>query len=186
MHGPINIRSLFIQLSSWCTVPETYSLPLLNYQDDARSNKPKVSLYSTIKMMHGPINIWFSWSTPLPLWCRCDLDSPFLSWVLCHKHGHSIFICTTEEQRAVIHFCRLKVYQVPKCMEWCQCSMGTVSCCEGLSVNWSRGSKMVAQALSMGYELDANPHPLLMQTRNEQDPAEQTGDCWWSGTSNCK
>jgi len=31
-------------------------------------------------------------STPLlPLWCRCDLDSPFLSWVFCHKHGQSQF-----------------------------------------------------------------------------------------------
>ena len=31
-------------------------------------------------------------STPLlPLWCRCDLDSPFLSWVFCHKHEHSQF-----------------------------------------------------------------------------------------------
>jgi len=34
----------------------------------------------------------YTWSTPLlPLWCRCDLDSPFLSWVFCHKHGHSQF-----------------------------------------------------------------------------------------------
>ena len=73
------------------------------------------------------------------------------------------FICTKEEQRAVIHFCGLKVYQVSKCIEWCQCSMGTVSCHNGLSVNGARGSKMVAQALSMGKEPDANPHPLLMQ-----------------------
>ena len=42
------------------------------------------------------------------------------------------FICTKEEQRAVIHFCGLKVYQVSKCIEWCQCSMGTVSCHNGL------------------------------------------------------
>jgi hypothetical protein len=41
---------------------------------------------------------------------------------------------------------------------------GTVSCHNGLSVNGARGSKMVAQALSMGKNLDANPHPLLMQT----------------------
>ena len=74
------------------------------------------------------------------------------------------FICTKEEQRAVIHFCGLKVYQVSKCIEWCQCSMGTVSCHNGLSVNGAKGSKMVAQALSMGKEPDANPHPLLMQT----------------------
>jgi len=74
------------------------------------------------------------------------------------------FICTKEEQRAVIHFWGLKVYQVSKCIEWCQCSMGTVSCHNGLSVNGARGSKMVAQALSMGKEPDANPHPLLMQT----------------------
>jgi hypothetical protein len=123
----------------------------------------------------------YTWSTLLlPLWCRCDLDSPFLSWVLCHKHGHSNLICT-KEQRAVMHFCGLKVYQVPKCIEWCQCSMGTVSFRNGFSVNGSRGSKMVAQALSMGKEPDANPHPLLLQTWT--DPAEQTGDCWWSGTS---
>jgi hypothetical protein len=74
------------------------------------------------------------------------------------------FICTKKEQRAVIHFCRLKVYQVSKCIEWCKCSMGTVSCHNGSSVNGARGSKMVAQALSMGKEPDANPHPLLMQT----------------------
>ena len=73
-------------------------------------------------------------------------------------------ICTKEEQRAVIHFCGLKVFQVSKCIEWCQCSMGTVSCHNGLSVNGARGSKMVAQALSMVKEPDANPHPLLMQT----------------------
>jgi len=34
----------------------------------------------------------YTWSTPLVLlWCRCDLDSPFLSWVFYHKHGHSQF-----------------------------------------------------------------------------------------------
>jgi len=42
--------------------------------------------------------------------------------------------------------------------------MGTVSCHNGLSVNAARGSKMVAQALSMGKEPDADPYPLLMQT----------------------
>jgi len=41
--------------------------------------------------------------------------------------------------------------------------MGTVSCHNGLSVNGARGSKMVAQAFSMGKEPEANPHPLLMQ-----------------------
>ena len=74
------------------------------------------------------------------------------------------FICTQEEQRAVIHFRGLKVYQVSKCIEWYQCNMGTVSCHNGLSVNGTRCSKMVTQALSMGEEPNANPHPLLMQT----------------------
>jgi hypothetical protein len=102
-------------------------------------------------------------STPLlPLWCRCDLYSPFLSWVLCHRHGHSAFNLHQKEQRAVIHFCGLKVYQVLKCIEGCQCSMWTVSYYNGLPVNGSRGSKMVAQALIMGKEPDANPHPLLI------------------------
>jgi hypothetical protein len=74
------------------------------------------------------------------------------------------FVCTKEEQRAVIHFCGLKVYQVSKCTELCQCSMGTVSCHNGLSVNAERGSKMIVQALSMGKEPDANSRPLLIQT----------------------
>jgi len=74
------------------------------------------------------------------------------------------FICTKEEQRAVIHFCGLKVYQVSKCIEWYQCSMGTLSCHNELSVNGARGSQMFARALSMGKELDASPLPLLMQT----------------------
>ena len=42
--------------------------------------------------------------------------------------------------------------------------MGTVSCHNGLSANGARGSKMVAQALSVGKEPDASPHPVLMQT----------------------
>ena len=63
----------------------------------------------------------------------------------CHEFFFAInmvtsnFICTKEEQRAVIHFCGLKVYHVLKCIEWCQCSMGTVSCHNGLSVNGARG-----------------------------------------------
>jgi len=108
----------------------------------------------------------YTWSaTLLPLWCRCDLDSPFLSWVFFAINMDTPnFICTKEEQRAVIHFCGLKVYQLSKCIERCQCSMGTVSCHNGLSVNGARGSKMVAQALSMGKEPDATSQPLLMQT----------------------
>jgi hypothetical protein len=73
-------------------------------------------------------------------------------------------ICTKEEQRALIHFCGLKLYQVSKCIEWCQYSMGTVSYHNGLSVNGARGLKMVAKALNMGKEPDASSHPLLMQT----------------------
>jgi len=72
----------------------------------------------------------------------------------------------------------MKVYKVPKCIEWCQCSMWTVSCRNGLSVNGSRGSKMVAQALSMGKELVANPHPLMMQTWNESMTWSCRTDRW--------
>jgi hypothetical protein len=53
----------------------------------------------------------YTWFTPLlPLWCRCDLDSPFLSCVFAINMDTPNFICTKEEQRAVIHFCGLKVY----------------------------------------------------------------------------
>jgi len=67
----------------------------------------------------------YTWSISLlPLWCRCDLDSPFLSWdFVAINMATPNFICTKEEQRAVIHFCGLKVYQVSKCIEWCQCSL---------------------------------------------------------------
>jgi hypothetical protein len=41
--------------------------------------------------------------------------------------------------------------------------MGTVSFHNRLSVIGERGSKMVAQALSIQMELDASSHPLLMQ-----------------------
>jgi hypothetical protein len=58
--------------------------------------------------------------------CATNMDTPHL-------------ICNKKEQRAVIHFCGLKVYQVLKCIEGYQCSMGTVSCYNGLSVNGSRG-----------------------------------------------
>jgi len=48
----------------------------------------------------------------------------------------------------------------------------------GLAVNGSRGSKMVAQVLSMGNELDTNPHPLLMQTWNEPTAWSCRTDGW--------
>jgi len=75
------------------------------------------------------------------------------------------FICTKEDQRAVIHFCGVKVYQVSKCIEWCQLHMGTVSCHNGLPVNGARGSKMVAQALCMVKELGAIKHILRWWTK---------------------
>jgi hypothetical protein len=36
--------------------------------------------------------MWYMWSTSLLLlWCRCDFDCRFMSWVLCHKLRRSIF-----------------------------------------------------------------------------------------------
>jgi hypothetical protein len=76
--------------------------------------------------------------------CVINLDGP-------------LFICTKEEQRAVVGFYELKVYQVPKCTEGYQYSMGTVSWCHnGWSTNGWRGSRMVAKALSMRKEPDAS------------------------------
>jgi len=72
-----------------------------------------------------------------------------------------------EEQRAVILFYGLKLYYVPKCLEGCQCSIGTVSCHSCLSMNGLRGSRMVVQALIMRKKPDAHQRPLLMQTQNE-------------------
>jgi len=45
----------------------------------------------------------YIWSTTLlPMWCRCDLDSPFLSWVFfAINMNTSNFICTKDEQRSI-------------------------------------------------------------------------------------
>jgi hypothetical protein len=106
----------------------------------------------------------YTWSTPLlPLWCRCDLDSPFLSWVFCHKHGHSQF--NLHQRRAEGSDPFLWAEGVPdvEVHRMMSVQYGTVSCHNGLSVNGERGSEMVAQKLSMGKEPDTNPHPLLVQ-----------------------
>jgi hypothetical protein len=61
-------------------------------------------------MLCSWLHCWFGmvryvWSTCLLLlWCRCELGSPFLSWVLCRNLDGPLFICTKEEQRAVIGF----------------------------------------------------------------------------------
>jgi hypothetical protein len=107
----------------------------------------------------------YTWSTPpLPLLCRCHLDSPFLSWVFCHKHGHSQFHLCQRRAEGSDQFSWAEGVPGVKMHRMISVQYGTVSCHNRLSVNGARGSKMVAQALSMGKEPDANPHPLLMQT----------------------
>jgi hypothetical protein len=59
-------------------------------------------------------------------------------------------------------FYGLKVYQVPKCIEGYQYSMGTVSCHNGWSTNESRSSIIVSQALSMRKEPDASGSFLML------------------------
>lgn len=48
----------------------------------------------------------------------------------------------------------LKVCQVLNYIEGCRYSLGTVLCCIRVSTNGLRGSKMVAQALSLRKEQD--------------------------------
>jgi hypothetical protein len=57
-----------------------------------------------------------------------------------------------------------RVYQVPKCIEGYQCSVGTVLCHNGWSTNGSRGSRFVAQALSMRKEPDMSGSFLMLNT----------------------
>jgi hypothetical protein len=45
---------------------------------------------------------------------------------------------------------------VLKYIEGCQCSIGTVLCCNGVSAHGLRGSKMVVQGLNMRKEQDQN------------------------------
>jgi hypothetical protein len=81
----------------------------------------------------------------------------------CHKHGHSYFYLHQRRAEGSDPF--LWAEGVPGVkmhgMMSVQCGNSVMS---QQIVNGARGSKMVAQALSMGKELDANPHPLLMQT----------------------
>jgi len=108
----------------------------------------------------------YTWSTALlPLWCRCDLDSPFLSWVFffCHKHGHSQF--HLHQRRAEGSDPFLWVEGVPGVEMHRVMSVQYGNSVKSQQiVSGAKGSKMVAQALSMGKEPDASPHPLLMQT----------------------
>jgi hypothetical protein len=112
----------------------------------------------------------YVWSTCLLLlWCRCDLDSRFMSRVLCHKLGRSTFhLHQRREEGSDLFFYRLKVYQVPKRIEGYQCSMGTVSCHNGWSTNGSRGSRMVAQALSIRKVPDASGSFLMLNAAPHQ------------------
>jgi hypothetical protein len=50
-------------------------------------------MYMSCSCLHRCLGMArYSWSISLPLsLCRCDFDSPFLSWVVCHKHGGSAF-----------------------------------------------------------------------------------------------
>ena len=75
------------------------------------------------------LHCWFAWQNThgLFLFYHCGAGA-ILIVHFCHEFvainmDSPNFICTKEEQRAVIHFCGLKVYQVSKCIEWCQCSL---------------------------------------------------------------
>jgi len=69
------------------------------------------------------------------------------------------------ERRAAtgdLFFNGLMIYQLLKCMEGCQRTMGVVLCHNGMSTNGLRGSKMVTQALSMRKGLDQQLHAWLV------------------------
>ena len=65
-----------------------------------------------------------------------------------------LFICTEEEQQAVICLLWSLSVQVLKCVEGYHCNMGMVLCHNRVSTNGLRGSKMVAQTSSMRKEPD--------------------------------
>lgn len=47
---------------------------------------------------------WYTWPLSLlTMWCRFDLDSAFLSWVLGHEHLQQTFHLHKEQKQAVDH-----------------------------------------------------------------------------------
>jgi len=59
----------------------------------------------------------------------------------------------------------LMIYQLLKCMEGCQCTMGIVLSHNRMSTNGLRGSKKVTQALSMRNGLDQQLHAWLVSAQ---------------------
>jgi hypothetical protein len=82
------------------------------------------------------------------IWLHCWLGMTWYTWLLLSYHcgvgvtlivhycceffainmDASLFICTKEEQRAVILVSGAEGVPCAKCLEGCQCSIGTVSC----------------------------------------------------------
>ena len=84
----------------------------------------------------------YTWSTPLlPLWCSCDLDSPFLSWGFCHKHGHSQFQLHQRRAEGSDPFLWAEGVPGVEMHRIMSVQYGTVPCHNGLSVNWSERFK---------------------------------------------
>jgi hypothetical protein len=81
-----------------------------------------------------------------------------------HKHGHSQFHLHQRRAEGIDPFLWAEGVPGVEMQRMMSGQYGTVSCHNGLSVNGAKGSKMFAQALSMGKEPDASSHPLLMQT----------------------
>ena len=89
---------------------------------------------------------WYTWPLSLlTMWCRFDLYSALLSWVLGHEHLQPTFHLHKEEQQAVNHFFYgKKVYLVLKCIKGCHCITGTVLCHSRAFTDILRGSRMNA------------------------------------------
>jgi len=124
----------------WITIRRTQLLTMTDDHQSKHVGESKIICTIGICFAVGYIAGW-AWQNThgLPLSYHCGAGVTLIVH-FCHKvfainMDTYNFICTTEEQRAVIHFCGLKVYQVLKCIEWCQCSMVTLSCHNGLSVN---------------------------------------------------
>ena len=82
----------------------------------------------------------------------------------CHKHGHSQF--HLHQRRAEGSDLFLWAEGVPgvEMHRMMSVQYGNSVMSQRIVCYGARGSKMVAQALSMGKEPDANSHPLLMHT----------------------
>lgn len=123
--------------------------------------------------------MWYTWSTSLlPLWCRCNLDSPFLLWHLYHNMDAPVFIYTKEEQRAVSQFLWAEIVTGAKMHRRISVQYGDSVVSQQMAYEWIERLRNGRTSIKNEKEMDVHSCPLLMQTRNKSLTWSCRTDVW--------